>query len=122
LPCRGKKPVKDKAIGLEHGWKDATRDLDTIRAWWTRYPRTNIGGACGPSGRLVIDPDHEGLEEWIRGRHKHELPPTLTTLTGGGGKHEFYRVSLDSTIGNLDSTLPDCVKARRRPKYGNNKT
>src|SRR6266700_6257213 len=38
----------------KNGVKDATKDYETVRAWWKRDPDANIGIATG-SGLLVID-------------------------------------------------------------------
>lgn len=51
------KPGAKEPISL-HGFKDATTDLDQIRAWWTDHPSANIGIATGKvSGLSVLDVD-----------------------------------------------------------------
>src|SRR5580700_6276428 len=48
-----------------HGVKDATTDETTIRQWWRKYPRANIGVATGRISNLIvvdIDPHHDGME------------------------------------------------------------
>ena len=41
-----------------HGFKDASKDSDQIRAWWTQHPEANIGIATGAiSGISVLDED-----------------------------------------------------------------
>ena len=47
--------LKTPATG--RGFKDATRDPDTIGRWWTAKPGANIGVACGSSGVVVLDID-----------------------------------------------------------------
>ena len=37
LRREGKKPL------TEHGFKDASRDEEAIRAWWDKWPDANIG-------------------------------------------------------------------------------
>jgi KaiC/GvpD/RAD55 family RecA-like ATPase len=91
FPCqpRGKKPL------TAHGFKDASKDPETIRALWRPMPNANIGIATGAvSGIVVIDvdPRHRGNEtltalEATQGK----LPDTPTVLTGGGGLHLYFR-------------------------------
>ena len=52
FPCvpGGKRPL------TEHGFKDATTDLDQISAWWRTHPEANIGIPTG-HGVDVIDVD-----------------------------------------------------------------
>jgi hypothetical protein len=41
-----------------HGFKDANKEPDQIRTWWTRHPQANIGLATGAiSGISVLDVD-----------------------------------------------------------------
>jgi hypothetical protein len=58
FPCgRDKRPL------TTHGFKDATRDQDQIRRWWTRFPDALIGVPTGSaSGLLVIDVDPAGVD------------------------------------------------------------
>jgi hypothetical protein len=78
-----------------HGFKDATTDEGQIRAWWKRWPQANIGIATGVISRLVvvdIDPRNGGhltLED-LEADHG-QLPETVESLTGGGGRHLLYR-------------------------------
>ena len=46
-----------KAPLTPHGVKDATTDPDTIRTWWRKWPKANIGIALEPAGLLVLDLD-----------------------------------------------------------------
>jgi hypothetical protein len=76
-----------------HGKDDATTDADTIRWWWKRWPRANVGIATG-NGLLVVDVDpRNGGDE--SQRDLGQLPPTVTGLTGGGGQHLLFAVSED---------------------------
>ena len=63
---------------------------EAVRAWWTRWPNANVAVVTGAVSGLVvldIDPRHGGDESLI---DLGTLPPTLTSLTGGGGQHLFY--------------------------------
>jgi hypothetical protein len=78
----------------EHGVKDATTDEATITAWWTRWPRANVGIACGAvSGFVVVDIDprsrgDESLASLISSCEA--LPETPLVATGGGGRHYYF--------------------------------
>ena len=54
FPCwpKSKKPM------TAHGFKDATLDEATIRAWWESTPHANPAISTGPSKLLVVDNDH----------------------------------------------------------------
>jgi Bifunctional DNA primase/polymerase, N-terminal len=83
LGCRvvaaeGKKP--GVLVGGEWNRK-ATRDAETIRGWWRRWPAANIGIVPGRD-LLPVDVDHpEAFEAFERGHGK--APPTPTYYTGG---------------------------------------
>jgi hypothetical protein len=91
FPCepRGKEPR------TRHGCKDATREPDQIRKWWTRCPESNVAIATGAiSGMLVldIDPRHGGDDSLATLEASFgKLPGTPTVLTGGGGLHIYFR-------------------------------
>lgn len=92
LPCceRGKAPITPKGV------KDATRDYEIIRQWWTQFPAANLGIACGAAsgGLVVLDIDGPEGEESLRslGRQFGELPVTPQVLTGKGVQYYFRSV------------------------------
>ncbi len=69
-------------------------DEGVIRSWWQRWPGANVAVVTGSvSGVVVIDVDpRNGGEETLFGLQvDHEdLPPTLESETGGGGRHLWY--------------------------------
>jgi predicted P-loop ATPase len=71
-------------------WKaGATCDVETVRAYWTKWPNAGIGCATGPSGLLVADGDAaEGILALraVAG----PLPPTARSRTARG-VHVFFR-------------------------------
>lgn len=87
----------------------ASTDLDRIHIWMRSYPETNWAVACGKeSGVFVvdIDPRHDGFQSIADYQQTAgNLPPTLTALTGGGGRHLFFAYPDESTIGNRTSWL-----------------
>lgn len=78
-----------------HGFKEATTDDAQIAAWWSEWPDANVGIATGPeSGILVLDVDprnggDDSFDELID--RIGPLPETPEVLTGGGGRHLFFR-------------------------------
>jgi hypothetical protein len=83
-------PLKpgDKKPATAHGLKDATTDEETIRAWWQRNPRYNIGIATGAtSGIVVVDTDNEQAEEYVTLQGDS---PTRQQTTAKG-RHRLYR-------------------------------
>lgn len=88
FPCTNKQPLVQ--------WRQYAERLPTeaeVIAWWTMWPDAQIAVACGKlSGITVLDIDH-GNEEpddiavqlWNKGVF------TLTSCTGGGGRHLFCK-------------------------------
>lgn len=78
-----------------HGFKEATTDEAIIGAWWSDWPDANVGIATGPeSGLLVLDIDprnggDDSFDELVE--RIGPLPETPEVLTGGGGRHLFFR-------------------------------
>jgi hypothetical protein len=90
FPCgRDKRPL------TAHGFKDASMDADTIKAWWRCWPDAGIGIPTGtPSGFIVLDVDiaHGGTESLEALEHQYgQLPVTLEAITGSGGGHKFFQ-------------------------------
>jgi hypothetical protein len=80
------------------GFHDATTDAEAISKWWGWFRTPNVGIAPGPSGLVVIDidPRNGGDESWgdLVAQYGDPLAgtPTVTCLTGGGGRHFYYKV------------------------------
>src|SRR5215207_5818876 len=90
-PRPAKHPLGDL---VPRGVKDATIDPDTIREWWTRRPKANIGLATGERSGLIVldvDPDKGGFEALSALIRRHgPLPETFVVHTGGGGLHIYF--------------------------------
>ena len=117
----GKPPGKGKGLcsspgkhpRTAHGFYDATRDPDAIRALWRRMPLANIGLRTGTDNDLLVldvDPPHGGDKSLAAMVAKHgPLPPTLIANTGSGGRHFLFR--------HVDGLSNSCRSHRRRPRY-----
>ncbi|MBI5707591.1 MAG: bifunctional DNA primase/polymerase [Armatimonadetes bacterium] len=107
FPCRiDKKPLTQK------GFKDATTDEFTVKAWWTERPDASIGVPTGSKNRIVVldvdvDKDKDGnvaLQALTRG----VVPKTLAATTGRGGTHYFFEhpgIHIGSSAGKLGEGL-----------------
>jgi hypothetical protein len=98
-----------------HGLYDATTDPENIKRWFDTWPHANIAIATGrESDLLVIDVDLPKAEPSLRvlEHADRSLAETLTVLTGGGGRHLYFRHphrSLPNTSGRVpgfDEALP----------------
>jgi putative DNA primase/helicase len=91
FPCvaRGKRPL------TSHGLKDASMDPVVLHEWWKRWPAANIGLVTGIASGLVVldvDPRHGGDASLAQLEQVHgTLPDTPEVLTGGGGRHLFFK-------------------------------
>lgn len=86
-----------------HGVKDATKNEETIRLWWSAWPDANVGIACGPeSGIDVLDVDgDEGRATLAHLEQQHgPLPTTLRSTTGSGGSHIVFAHRPDAALNN----------------------
>jgi hypothetical protein len=84
----GKHPI------IAGGVTAATTDPAQIELWWSRWPWANVGIATGPvAGFWVLDEDprHGGDRSLaLLKRAYGPLPPTVTCLTSGGGRHYYF--------------------------------
>jgi len=89
-----------KEPATTNGFKDASTDLDIIRAWWTN-PDYNIGCAPDRSGHFVLDVDGPQGEETLANLELEHglLPVTLTIRTPRGGRHLWFRGKCASSVG-----------------------
>jgi hypothetical protein len=89
FPCNGKRPF------TAHGLKDATTDRVTILRWWERvWPNANVAVRTGAeSGIVVLDVDGEAGADTLHDleREHGALPVTVESLTGGGGRHLYFK-------------------------------
>lgn len=93
LMARGKYPLVSKKEG-GRGYKDATTDEETIRAWYAKEPRANIGLATGRINNLfVLDVDGEQGEQSLAElvQKNGDLPDTVEVLTGKG-RHFYFQL------------------------------
>lgn len=75
----------------------ATAQPDSLRSWWSQFAEPDVGIATG-HGLVVIDVDPRS-----GGDVSHlELPPTVEAITGGGGRHLYFR---------HDTELRSCASA-----------
>lgn len=110
---------KVPAVKGGHAVKDASAYRDDIVAWWGKYPKANIGLACGlPSGVIVIDVDprnggHETLTRFAsRG---HVMPYGPRARSGNGGLHYFLR--FDKRIANSKNRLGPGIDVKSTGGY-----
>lgn len=95
-----------------NGVKDATDNADVIATWMHRFPESNWAVACGRVSGIVvldIDPRKDGftsIDELETNRAEGPLPATLTSLTGGAGRHLFYIYPEAEQLGNRTNWLP----------------
>lgn len=73
----------------------ATTAPGMVRSWWDEFPDANVAAVLGPSNLLVIDVDMHGADGFARLADLEDehgpLPSTLTSRTGGGGEHRYFR-------------------------------
>jgi hypothetical protein len=109
LPLRGKlplipgahptgDPLRGRCKGTcgrhGHGVLDATSDLATVDAWWSRWPNANIGIRV-PEHCFVLDVDpRHGGDARLRELEAANglLPATMTAYSGrgDGGRHIWF--------------------------------
>ena len=100
FPCwpRRKEPAIRDNLRL------AACDEAIIRRFWGKQGQYNIAIACGPgSGIWVTDEDgEEGFATMSRLEAEHgKLPKTVEVVTGGGGRHLYWRWPDDVEIRNF---------------------
>ena len=73
-------------------WTEAaSAEPDTVGRWFAEQPDAGVGIVTGAAtGLWVLDVDDPDALRDLEQRHEH-LPATLTSVTGSGGYHLFYR-------------------------------
>src|SRR5450759_1847023 len=79
----------------KNGVHDATTNSSQIKKWWGKWPNANIGIAAGRVSDIIvidIDPRHNGTKTLkILEAKFGPLPSTMTSHTGGGGEHRYFK-------------------------------
>ena len=75
-------------------WMSRRAGPTDIEFWWDRWPEANVGVVTGwVSALVVIDVDpRNGGEDTLAALEVEQqpLPATVTSLTGGGGRHLYF--------------------------------
>ena len=103
--------------GVPNGLKAATCDQAQVEAWWRKFPHANIGCVPGRSGYVVLDADlykvhFAGAE--LLSKEEQETP---TTVTGGGGRHLWFRKPEWVCYSNAPGSLPAGIDVRADNGY-----
>jgi hypothetical protein len=77
-------------------WQElASKQPDSIKAWWKAFKSPNSGVVTGKASGVVvldIDPRHGGMDTLDDLQVKHgRLPETATVETGSGGFHYYFK-------------------------------
>jgi len=111
-------PAVPKSEG-GRGCLDATDDEEQIGAWSRRYPRANIGLACGLASNIVVidlDPRNGSDESIARLKaNKQTFPPTVTAKTANGGTHLYF--AFEVPLKNSKSALAPGIDVKTTGGY-----
>ncbi len=101
------------------GCLDATDDEEIVAGWARRYPKANIGIACGqPSNCIVIDldPRNGSAESVARLQSRKQIfTPTVTAMTANGGTHFYY--AYEPSLKNSKSVLAPGIDVKTTGGY-----
>ena len=102
FPCREyidkKKKKVSKAPYTPRGFKDASKDENQIREWWSKFPNALVGVPTGKvTDIFVIDIDTDGEKDGQSSFDKLEVgdPKTCQTNTLSGGRHLIFKYPED---------------------------
>jgi hypothetical protein len=89
------------------GYKCATNDLSTIKAWWTADPKANIGLSLADSGLVCLDADTYksdcSFDELVE---QYGMPTTLRQRSASGGLHLIFKCHPEDKFpGQLGSSI-----------------
>lgn len=112
FPCwpGSKKPA------TPNGFKDATSDLATIKAWWTKNPECNVALSPEAASWCVVDLDggEVGEASWAKLQAEYGAAPSSHEVrTPSGGRHIYFCGSLPPST----STIAPKVDTRGTGSY-----
>lgn len=104
IPVFPLRPRDKKPLPGSRGFKDATTDLERVRAWWKATPDANIGVPTGHGFDVIdIDPPHGPLS-LLELRDAGVIPEILgKVITPRCGDHLYVKATGD---GNTAGLLP----------------
>jgi len=74
--------------------------ISEVKTWWKDWPDANIGVVTGRiSGLVVLDVDKEGMKK----RKLWDIFNTPIAITGGGGRHLYFKHPNDKAISNFQA-------------------
>jgi len=97
-------PIKyrNKIPLTEHGFKDATTSVAQIKDWNETFKQYNIGIKTGDGLAVIdVDPKNGGTESWITLTENNDLPDTVCSETGGGGRHYFFKGDIKNSASKI---------------------
>ena len=103
-----------------HGLKDATIERGQILEWWRQWPDANIGIANGSvAGIVVLDIDVKkgGLDSLVELQGKYGHVDTLTSCTGGGGRHLILQCPSGISLKSSTSEIAPGIDTRAEGGY-----
>lgn len=107
--------VQDKIPVFSGGFNTATTDRFKITNWFTQGPDFNLGVPTGKaSGFFVLDidgPEGEATLKKLEDTHG-PLPQTAEVITGGGGRHVYFKYPTDGEIRNSAGKLGEGLDVR----------
>jgi hypothetical protein len=108
--CPEKQRGKHPRLGA---WQQkASTDPDTVRAWWTSWPRAGVGLATGSASRVwVLDLDGPEAGAWYEAQlAKHGPSPTLGVETARGF-HMYWRWPEGAVVKNSQGLQAAGIKS-----------
>lgn len=100
-------PVNGKVPLTPNGFKDATTERSKLVEFWETSPIGGVAIATGNGiGVLDIDPRSGGEEGFVALLAGRALPNTPMCLTGGGGRHYYFRLPPSISVGSRSGIRP----------------
>ena len=88
-------PHAKRPLVVWREFQERVASADEIRAWYQRWPQANVGIVTGAVSGLVVvdvDPAHGGRDSVAALEARHgPVPATVESVTGGGGRHLYFR-------------------------------
>lgn len=84
-----------KTPATPHGFKDASMNPDTIRAWWRATPDANIGLSTGHLFDVIDVDGPDGLTSIAAMEDAGQIPPTVGTVVTPHGFHLMIKPTGD---------------------------